>query len=134
MLGYEEDDDFQYHESVDQDTVEEFALRNGPGPEAPFHLHCSGGRGSPWNRKVVEMMVDGFEDILTNDEDFEWSDVSREYLESIVWDRLKRLLTSWQNAQRVENESDDEYSARMDGQRNDKLKLIRHFTRRGSVS
>ena len=61
-LDYDEDEDFQRHQSVTNDGVENFINGMGNSPDLnDLHFHCAGGRMSPWNKEAISMMA---EDII----------------------------------------------------------------------
>lgn len=138
-LGYEVDEDFRDHVPVDQEVVEEFVLRNGPGPDIEhLHLDCLSGRGSPWNQEAMQLILSAFQDAMDNDPAKIWPEYSNKYLSDMVWERFTRLIQIWRSGQRGvntdgEEEGEEELETRLDGQRNSRVKAYRHFTRRQTV-
>ena len=135
-----EDDDFADHIPADRDVVNDFIYGGGPGPDIDdLHFDCRRGKGSPWNKKAIELIADELMNRVDEDPDRRWPALSYDLVQELVWNRFQHLMVVWRDAQPKTGidgmgERPDELETRLNESRDIKLKTYRHFTRRNSVS
>ena len=99
-FDYVDDEDFADHTPAEQDDIHEFLYGCSSGPDIDdLHLDCRRGKGSDWNKKVVELLIDELMIRVKEDADRRWPDVPYELAEELVWKRAQCLMTVWREAQ-----------------------------------
>ena len=137
-LDYDEDEDFQRHQSVTDDEVENFINRMGDGLDLnDLHFHCAGGRTSPWNKEAISMMAEDIIVQLEEDAEDDWPSRTYDWWEKEMWNRFSQLMKHWAQGQRLQLsdglESDEALDNCLDEMRNSRLKAQRRRTRRFAV-
>jgi hypothetical protein len=95
---------------------------------------------SPWNKRIVELLVQKFRDVEDENEN-EWGLPSRSnfYIQDIIKKQLRRLRMLWRCGQcqlkeNGEMETENEWEERQWERQLERLKDARHLTRRQNVS
>jgi hypothetical protein len=99
-----------------------------------------GNKYSPWNKRIVELLVQKFRDVEDENEN-EWGLPSRSnfYIQDIIKDTLRRFRMLWRRGQcqlkeNGEMETGKEWEERQLERQLERLKDARHLTRRQNVS
>ena len=75
-FDYVDDDGFADHIPAKQDDIHEFLYGGGSGPDIDdLHLDCRWGKGSYWNKKAVELLIDELMARVKEDPDRRWPNV-----------------------------------------------------------
>ena len=117
-----------------------FIYGGGPGPDVDdLHFDCRRGKGSLWNKRVIELIADKLMNRVEEDLDRRWPAPLHDLVQELIWNRFQCLMVVWRDAQPkigiggVE-ERPNKLETRLNESRDIKLKTYRHFTRRNSVS
>ena len=95
-----EDKEFADHIPADQDVVNNFIYRGGPGPDIDdLHFDCHWGKGSPWNKRAIELIADELMNRVDEDPDRRWPALSHDLVQELIWNRFQCLMVVWRDAQ-----------------------------------